>query len=196
MQANPGYARQQVQKRDNGVCTQCGCDTQAIRRRIAKLRGWTKYKNTRKKAGKKFGLSGEDFMAAANWGCWVLSERRADEAKARGRRVYRSPQPRRPEGMDEETAIKILHFYERMISIGKARLKRYQSELREQGFDPTCRKSFWDMDHIKEVVRGGDYQIDNLQTLCQPCHKAKTKRLAAERAAERRADSNQQQLDL
>lgn len=98
--------------------------------------------------------------------------------------------------MDEETAIKILHFYERMISIGKARLKRYQSELREQGFDPTCRKSFWDMDHIKEVVRGGDNQLDNLQTLCQPCHKAKTKRLAAERAAERRADSNQQQLDL
>lgn len=47
-------------------------------------------------------------------------------------------------------------------------------------------RSFWEADHIREVVRGGTSELANLQTLCCPCHKAKTKRLAAERAQERR----------
>ncbi len=46
---------------------------------------------------------------------------------------------------------------------------------------------FWDMDHILEVVNGGGQcGLDGLQTLCQPCHKAKTAMLAKERAAARR----------
>lgn len=43
----------------------------------------------------------------------------------------------------------------------------------------------WDMDHIHEVVWGGGGSFDpsNLQTLCKPCHKDKTAKLAAYRAA-------------
>ena len=47
--------------------------------------------------------------------------------------------------------------------------------------------AFWQADHIVECVRGGwGTGLDNLRTLCTPCHKAETKRLAGELAAERR----------
>jgi 5-methylcytosine-specific restriction protein A len=46
------------------------------------------------------------------------------------------------------------------------------------------RDSFWDADHVLEVVNGGgECGLDNIQTLCVWCHKAKTSRLAQARAA-------------
>jgi 5-methylcytosine-specific restriction endonuclease McrA len=37
------------------------------------------------------------------------------------------------------------------------------------------RSTFWDVDHIVEVVNGGGLcGLDNLQLLCIPCHRAKT----------------------
>jgi 5-methylcytosine-specific restriction endonuclease McrA len=42
----------------------------------------------------------------------------------------------------------------------------------------------WAADHIVPVWRGGgECGLDNLQTLCVPCHRQKTAREAAERAA-------------
>ena len=38
-------------------------------------------------------------------------------------------------------------------------------------------RSGWEADHILEVVNGGTHHLDNLQTLCVPCHKQKTKNL-------------------
>lgn len=47
---------------------------------------------------------------------------------------------------------------------------------------------FWDMDHRLEVINGGGHcSLSNLVTLCKPCHKAKTKVLAGERAAAKRS---------
>lgn len=44
----------------------------------------------------------------------------------------------------------------------------------------------YDIDHIKPVVEGGGCcGLDNLQTLCIPCHRADTQRLAAKRAGRR-----------
>jgi len=48
-------------------------------------------------------------------------------------------------------------------------------------------RSYWEADHILEVVRGGEFSLENMQTLCVPCHKQKTAKLARERAQERRA---------
>jgi hypothetical protein len=47
--------------------------------------------------------------------------------------------------------------------------------------------SYWQADHIHECARGGwGVGLDKLRTLCTPCHKAETARLARELADERR----------
>jgi 5-methylcytosine-specific restriction endonuclease McrA len=47
---------------------------------------------------------------------------------------------------------------------------------------------WWDMDHLVPVIEGGGgCGLDNLRTLCIPCHRAETRALAARRAAARRS---------
>lgn len=46
----------------------------------------------------------------------------------------------------------------------------------------------WDLDHIVPLKDGGAHTLENMQTLCQPCHKAKTAREAGERARRKRGD--------
>lgn len=61
--------------------------------------------------------------------------------------------------------------------------------LVELGFLAYPIRSLWDADHILEVVNGGgECGLENYQTLCQVCHKAKTKKLAADRAKARKAE--------
>lgn len=58
-----------------------------------------------------------------------------------------------------------------------------------RGFDrhAISNRSLWQNDHIVEVVNGGGVcGLDNCQTLCVPCHKEKTRKLASDRAAQRR----------
>ena len=71
--------------------------------------------------------------------------------------------------------------------------RTYAAETaRELGFPTsiTTRGNFWQADHIHECARGGwGKGLENFRTLCTPCHKAETARLAAELAAERRGQS-------
>lgn len=62
------------------------------------------------------------------------------------------------------------------------------------GFNRNYDAAEWEADHVTEVIRGGDSCLDNMQTLCVPCHKVKTKQLAADRARERR-DAKRQLFD-
>ncbi len=56
------------------------------------------------------------------------------------------------------------------------------------GWPDNTLRVWFDVDHIIPVVYGGgDAGLDNLQTLCTPCHRASTKQLAQKRAAERKA---------
>ncbi len=48
------------------------------------------------------------------------------------------------------------------------------------GFDH--HRPLWDMDHIVPLAEGGEDTLDNLQALCQPCHKEKTAEQAARKA--------------
>lgn len=63
---------------------------------------------------------------------------------------------------------------------------------RDQGVCAQCgnqnsRRGSWAADHINEVADGyGLCGLENYQTLCDPCHKAKTKESQGRRAAERR----------
>jgi 5-methylcytosine-specific restriction endonuclease McrA len=57
---------------------------------------------------------------------------------------------------------------------------------------PYCRavwteRHAWELDHIVPLADGGGHELGNMQTLCRPCHRAKTAREAAERARRRRA---------
>jgi 5-methylcytosine-specific restriction endonuclease McrA len=45
----------------------------------------------------------------------------------------------------------------------------------------------WEVDHVVPLWAGGSHGFANLQTLCYPCHRDKTAREAALRAARRRA---------
>ena len=69
--------------------------------------------------------------------------------------------------------------------------------LRETGriVEASWMNTFWHADHIVPVVRGGGQcGLDNYRTLCVPCHKAETARLARERAEERRNQAAQLNL--
>ncbi len=49
-------------------------------------------------------------------------------------------------------------------------------------------RRWWEMDHVVPVVEGGgECGLDNLRTVCCPCHKGLTKALAQKRAQERKA---------
>jgi 5-methylcytosine-specific restriction protein A len=50
------------------------------------------------------------------------------------------------------------------------------------------RRRWFDVDHVVPVVEGGgSCGLENLRTLCVPCHKRETAKLAARRAEARRA---------
>lgn len=56
------------------------------------------------------------------------------------------------------------------------------------GSETPNRMTFWDADHVVEVIKGGgECGLENMQTLCLWCHWKKTARLARERAEARKA---------
>lgn len=202
MQANPGYAREQVWNRDKGVCAQCGTDTDQIRRDRARLRSWTSYKETRKRIAKRFNTDPNGLQKAIDWEYWHACETMRERYKQQGKRPpyhWKRTEPPLTRAMTPERAIHIARFVRRLERLATAWKKAHDRRLRDQGYD-LSRRHFWDMDHIEEVIRGGSYRIENLQTLCQPCHKRKTARLAAELAAERKREKErshgQEQLEF
>lgn len=48
----------------------------------------------------------------------------------------------------------------------------------------------WQNDHIVELVDGGTHTLDNMQTLCIPCHNKKSAKNAGERARVRRHEKD------
>jgi 5-methylcytosine-specific restriction protein A len=66
--------------------------------------------------------------------------------------------------------------------------KLFREVALELGFNrSSSRGAFWQADHVHEVARGGwGCGLEKLRTLCTPCHKAETARLARELAAERK----------
>lgn len=58
-----------------------------------------------------------------------------------------------------------------------AELKRLIAE----GVTRKGRKTWWEADHILPVVEGGDSNLENIRTLCLPCHRQATRELHARR---------------
>jgi 5-methylcytosine-specific restriction endonuclease McrA len=71
---------------------------------------------------------------------------------------------------------------------------RAQTWKRDRGICASCgvdckaAKLGWQADHIIPVVEGGgECGLDNIRTLCTPCHRRETASLAARRAQARRS---------
>src|SRR6478672_9438921 len=47
-------------------------------------------------------------------------------------------------------------------------------KLKASGMIAAHRKSWWEADHIVPVVEGGDSHLENIRTLCVPCHRQVT----------------------
>ena len=62
-----------------------------------------------------------------------------------------------------------------------AQRMRELRSLQERGVIHKRRKSWWEADHMLPVVEGGDSSLDNMRTLCIPCHREATRALAARR---------------
>lgn len=62
-----------------------------------------------------------------------------------------------------------------------ARRMRALRGLIEQGTVTRFRKTWWEADHIVPVVEGGDSNLENLRTLCIPCHRGVTVELRLRR---------------
>lgn len=60
-------------------------------------------------------------------------------------------------------------------------IERWAADLLAAGFDPAG--PFWEADHVEPLWAGGIDSLENVQTLCQPCHAEKTAREARVREA-------------
>lgn len=60
------------------------------------------------------------------------------------------------------------------------------AKLRQRGFK--IRGSLWELDHVVPLIDGGNHELENLQTLCTPCHQHKTAQEARGRASRRQSE--------
>lgn len=54
----------------------------------------------------------------------------------------------------------------------------------------------WDLDHRIPLIEGGSFGLENMQTLCRPCHKAKTAIEAKQRAEKRKSQERSNDANL
>lgn len=82
-------------------------------------------------------------------------------------------------GLDTEALIaeKTAGFISDGHSAGRAKQHAIQEILAVWGYLKMRRRVLWDMDHVIAVVLGGTNDLENLRTLCMPCHKTQTKQL-------------------
>ena len=69
----------------------------------------------------------------------------------------------------------------RVMRLPFAERMRALRELQARGVIRRKRKSWWEADHILPVVEGGDSNLQNLRTLCIPCHREATRALRERR---------------
>lgn len=74
-------------------------------------------------------------------------------------------------------------FRRKIMRLPFAERMREIRALIERGVIHKRRKSWWEADHIQPVVEGGDSSLDNIRTLCIPCHRGVTRELAVRRRA-------------
>lgn len=160
---DPKVARRMVKERDKGVCASCEIDTTWIRgemreadkKGIAEYLDWWNKKNPR---GIRQCMSEPDKFAHLGYDRYM------------GPRVYCGYNPG-----GGWSANKKRRGTARLCEVSEFVKIQRMSRLRQLGLQRFLawwwRKTFWDMDHIRPIARGGGgCDLDNLRTLCVPCH--------------------------
>lgn len=202
IRCQPAYARRKVEERDKGVCAVCGRDTARIENTLRRLGniardGLTAYERTAIRASKRYHIDRRRLHDVCMAGVTSIEFAAMTERQRATATRWNSV----VEVTESEQRVRKVH--KRMMRLFRARLDRMARELIREGFDGVCartgrvNRSMWDADHIIPVVKGGGgCGLENYASLCQPCHKAKTAKMAADRAAERKGIDPQQELDL
>ena len=82
--------------------------------------------------------------------------------------------------------------WDRVKRAKTARERDERAEFRQRYRWYFRRSSYWDADHIVPVVEGGgECTLENMRTLCVPCHQRVTRELARRRASQRRQAKRQ-----
>lgn len=177
---DPGHQRRKVFERDHGVCATCGIDTEMVAEWLRGIFHVVSEVSWR-------GVARGQLVPR-----WIDGERR--EVKMTDADVHFA---------DEEVHYERWGTFDARDGDGYGSLRvtrqRAPEEARGQilellrALEPYRRGTghnynLWDMDHIVPVIEGGGAcGLENLRTLCIPCHKAETRALAARRAQKRRA---------
>lgn len=93
-------------------------------------------------------------------------------------------------GIDTALLGKALHSEWGRVSQARTDRERHErAEFRKRYRWFFRRRTYWDADHIIPVVEGGgECTLENIRTLCVPCHQQVTKDLARRRASQRRQE--------
>jgi hypothetical protein len=162
VRTQPAYARREVEKRDIEVCSSCWLDCRAFAREL------------------------RDIMrrvASVFWSPYLLSPRFVNDIIVDGRRSPEAELAARAGARAAATWMR----------------REFKQMVREAGWSDrstlarmwaTC-DSFlpplWQADHIVPVAEGGaDLGLENLRTLCTPCHVRATTALRARLRANKR----------
>jgi 5-methylcytosine-specific restriction endonuclease McrA len=91
-------------------------------------------------------------------------------------------------GIDTTVLGKVLAAEWNRVKMAKSAPERREREAFRQRYRWYFRRSsYWDADHIKPVSEGGgECSLENMRTLCVPCHQAVTRELAKRTASHRR----------
>ncbi len=161
---DPAYIRQELKKRDKGICAICGCDSeaefrswQAARKEAARLFSWLESREEWRTSLAVPREHRHDWHLIAKAAMWP-------DCLKGGKPCYKK------------------------VAIKKdAEIVRLMGPRRD-GWT-SGRSTAWDADHIVPVAEGGGLcGLENYRTLCHPCHKRVTAELAA-RLAQRRKQS-------
>lgn len=163
IKTNGSYARAQVEKRDQGKCAKCGLDTARLDRIFQYLSAQVTPDFKRNWFRKM------DQAAHDRWTEQGLFEG-DDEALYQQRKQW-----------SEWRKAHLDVFRRRHQNWLRVAIERYPWAFAEGHYGRAGEwfvKHLWEMDHIVPVVEGGgSCGLDNLRTLCVPCHKAATKEL-------------------